>query len=351
MGNENSVYKNDPSFAIPFCAKDRNGRDMFRMFVCGARGVSFNYEPCTKRLQVECGSNNPDLDIINNLITSGWDVNDQEQYDDCGKTALIEAAVHENIDVMKLLVENHNASVDFLDNFNQTALMWAVVCEHENCIRYLLSKGANPNLKNSDGYYPIHLVLEESDNVTSLKHLHKHGADLNLLDADGDSCAHYCAKYNSLESLAYIIDAEASLDIKNYSGESARSIAVRLQHDEIVEMIDDDIDRRSSVASTKTTQEPKENKEDESETLEVPDDRNKLEQGETAGLTTKENEKGGEAKIDETDEKLEVTKEEGVEVEQEEVEKEEANQVEADYSKEVTPKETEKGEVEAGEQN
>ena len=239
MGNSNAgVHKNEPSFALPFCAKDRNGRDMFRMFVCGARGVSFNYEPCTKRLHVESASHDPDLDLIKQLLDSGWEVDDQELYDGCGKTALIEAAINENIDVMKILVEQYNATVDFTDNFNQTALMWAVVCEHEQCVKYLLEKGAKMNETNQDGFYPAHLVLEESDNSHTFELLHKAGAQLDVTDSDGETCVHYCARYDSKNTLAYLIDAGAKLDIKNHKGETARDIAVLLQHDEAVDMLD-----------------------------------------------------------------------------------------------------------------
>ncbi|MDX1959628.1 MAG: hypothetical protein SFU98_13720 [Leptospiraceae bacterium] len=50
-----------------------------------------------------------------------------------------------------------------------------------------LKSGANPNQRNLEGKSPLHLSLEYDDNIKIIKVLLKFGADINILDFDGNN--------------------------------------------------------------------------------------------------------------------------------------------------------------------
>lgn len=66
-----------------------------------------------------------------------------------------------DLDILKLLVENHSADVNFQDNTGQTALHYAVSCGHEEICQYLISKGAIINIQDEDGITALEMCTDE----------------------------------------------------------------------------------------------------------------------------------------------------------------------------------------------
>lgn len=71
-----------------------------------------------------------------------------------GYTALHQAAMDGNVEVAKLLV-SAGAKVDVRDRYRATPLHYAVASSEMGMVRFLLSKGANPRLKNQRGQTAI----------------------------------------------------------------------------------------------------------------------------------------------------------------------------------------------------
>lgn len=74
-------------------------------------------------------------------------VNDKDTY---GRRALLMAACHGHIDVVRWLVE-HDARVDSSDEFGETALLWAAGAGHLEIVRYLVQHCADVNKTNICG--------------------------------------------------------------------------------------------------------------------------------------------------------------------------------------------------------
>ena len=83
------------------------------------------------------------------------------------------AASDGNINAVKALIESGTHVVNEQDNNGYSAIHAAASYGHEELIRYLISNGADVNLKDNDGDTPI-LLCEEPEIFTILK---SYGAD------------------------------------------------------------------------------------------------------------------------------------------------------------------------------
>lgn len=63
--------------------------------------------------------------------------------------------------MLRFLVEDCSADVNFQDNTGQTALHYAVSCGHEDISKYLVSKEAKTNIPDEDGVTPIEMCCGE----------------------------------------------------------------------------------------------------------------------------------------------------------------------------------------------
>jgi ankyrin repeat protein len=92
------------------------------------------------------------LDWAKRLIERGADVNQK------GWTPLHYAATKGNIDIMRLLIENH-AYLDAESPNGTTPLMMAAYYSSPNAVKLMLEEGADPLLKNQDGQTALDMAL------------------------------------------------------------------------------------------------------------------------------------------------------------------------------------------------
>lgn len=113
--------------------------------------------------------------IVFEYLRSGIDVNQIDQY---GFTPLIEAAVVNNTDIAKMLVD-YGANVNLQDMTGNTALHWAAENNNMKLAKLLLNAGANSNAYNFAGQ-PV-LVMPLLRGQTPLKNLlMENGANLEF---------------------------------------------------------------------------------------------------------------------------------------------------------------------------
>ena len=70
--------------------------------------------------------------------------------------------------MVKLLVES-GATVDMKDEDGMTALLTAVMCEHEDIVKLLVDHGADINAEDIDGETPLSLAEGAIKNILSSK--------------------------------------------------------------------------------------------------------------------------------------------------------------------------------------
>ena len=87
---------------------------------------------------------------------------DVNQKNWCGDFPLQIAVVTNDIPAVQVLIDN-GAAVDAKGEDGFTALHWATIKRNHAAIRVLLSRGANPGIKNGFGASPIDIATKSND--------------------------------------------------------------------------------------------------------------------------------------------------------------------------------------------
>lgn len=81
--------------------------------------------------------------------------------DTMGMAPLHWASDRGDLKMLKFLIEDRRADIDFQDETGQTALHYAVSCNHEDICKYLISKNAKINIQDEDGVTALELCSDE----------------------------------------------------------------------------------------------------------------------------------------------------------------------------------------------
>jgi len=96
------------------------------------------------------------------------------------------AAEEGNLQEVKRFIETENVPVDQSDDVGDTALHAATAKGRLDVVKYLLGKGADPNVRNKTGSTPLHkVVLCRHDQMEILKALLKNKADPTIRNGAG----------------------------------------------------------------------------------------------------------------------------------------------------------------------
>jgi ankyrin repeat protein len=179
--------------------------------------------------------------IFKNLLDKGANVNVSNYH---GDTPLSIAVGLGNIPIINLLIEK-GAYVNHLNELGNTLLM--EVCrgviknrkDQNTIISLLLKSGINLNAKNIYGNSAISYSIN-TKNLRLLKHLLKLGADINILDANGNTLVHKIVllalferlKNKELDEIIDILIANGiNPNIRNNDGYTPLHLAVKPAND------------------------------------------------------------------------------------------------------------------------
>ena len=211
---------------------------------------------------------NKKKDVINVLLNAGADPN---IVDVDGDTCLHNAArSYCSTEVLQAII-SHGIDVNATNKKNVTALM--IACEEgkKDAINVLLNAGADPNIADVDGDTCLHnaarsycstevlqaIISHGGDvNATNKKNenalmlacknkkedvinvLLNAGTDLNIADADGDTCLHNAARsYCSTEVLQAIISHGVDVNATNKKNENALILACKNKKEDVINVL------------------------------------------------------------------------------------------------------------------
>lgn len=128
---------------------------------------------------VEAASNG-DLEQVKTLIEKeGIDINARETEYEIGETALIGASTGGQLEVVKYLISK-GADINIKDNDGVTALMMASAKGHLEVVKYLIDNGADINAKASVDTTSL-MVASYYEHLEVVKYLISKGADVNVV--------------------------------------------------------------------------------------------------------------------------------------------------------------------------
>lgn len=144
-------------------------------------------------------------------------------------------------DLMEDVIEILDQNPTLLDQHSPhgfTPLALATHFGNENIVRYLLRKGANPNLASENGYqiYPLFTAIDFNFEGIA-KMLVEADAEVNVMHSSQLTPLHAAAQNGNIEMLILLLERGALVDIQNDFGKTAADLAREKGHLEIAKIL------------------------------------------------------------------------------------------------------------------
>ncbi len=149
-----------------------------------------------------------------------------------------EAASADQLEQVQAMLEDHPDLLDIVSDHGFTPLGMATHFGNEEIARYLLAKGADPNIQSQNGYnvYPLHTAIGSNfDGIAKM--LIEAGAEVNVLQTSRISPLHLAAQNGNIDLIILLLENGASVEIKNDMGKTASDLAAEKGHVEIANIL------------------------------------------------------------------------------------------------------------------
>lgn len=164
-----------------------------------AAGANINKLTKQEESALDIALSRHNLKIVKILLEGGADINNSNEV---GTTSLHLASFSNDVNLLKFLI-SHGANVNVQDGGGSTALHCALVenqgGSHLKIFETLLSNGADPNLKNSDGLTPLQLLVATDCSVEIIELFYKYKADFNAKNEQDATVLHSALTYEATE--------------------------------------------------------------------------------------------------------------------------------------------------------
>ena len=168
------------------------------------------------------------LSTLNNPISIYSDIENK----------LINAIKSGNFDLVKELFQTpFKIDINSQRNNGWTYLHYSVAQGEYDITNFLLENGANPDIKNHIGIYPISFAIRYQ-NIQIVKLLIEYHANVNLLDINGFSPVFLAIQVNNFELFNILLENGADIKMK-CNGFSLMDYAKKLNRGKIVKSIKD----------------------------------------------------------------------------------------------------------------
>jgi ankyrin repeat protein len=160
---------------------------------------------------------------VRSALNEGADV-DATAGDESGNTSLMLAAGFGNVDCVKLLVSK-GANVNSKDKGGWTPLILAVTSRNPACVEFLASHGADVNAVAPSADMSVLKEAIMCGNIDIVKYLLSMGASLEARDRYGWTPLMTAAFLNKPDCVRLFLSKRAILEAKNLKGETALTLA------------------------------------------------------------------------------------------------------------------------------
>jgi ankyrin repeat protein len=128
--------------------------------------------------------------------------------------------------IIDLLLEYEYVDIDDGGQSGYTLLHWAMATSNVTTARFLLSKGANPNVADRNGATPLHVAAYCADKTDVLGLiLEKEQVDINRRDKNGQTVLHYAIRGKRVKNVGYLLENGADPAIRDENGDTPVHLA------------------------------------------------------------------------------------------------------------------------------
>ncbi len=171
-----------------------------------------------------------DTETIKEILGTSYMITDSD-----GNTPIHIAVKEKASSSLIQMLINEGYPVDTRNSDGYTALNYAIEMNYVPTALVLLENGANPfQMIDKKGKNGISLALEKN-NGTMISNIVKYAG--NMTDVQGNTILHYAAKTSSEEMVQKLISYGIDKSVKNISGDTAYTIAVRWRRPEIAALL------------------------------------------------------------------------------------------------------------------
>ncbi|XP_054715452.1 histone-lysine N-methyltransferase EHMT1-like [Uloborus diversus] len=161
-------------------------------------------------LAVESGH----VEVVHYLVKKGALVDFKGEN---GMCSLHLAAKNGNLDILKILMNSRDIDVNSQDDGYWTPIVWASEHDHFHVVRYLLRRGANPNLKDNEGNTGLHWAAFSGSVDICYLYL-DYGCDINAVNELGDTPLHIAARQDAFPCVTLFLSRGVDVSITNKAG-------------------------------------------------------------------------------------------------------------------------------------
>jgi ankyrin repeat protein len=152
-----------------------------------------------------------------------------------GGRSLALAALSDNLDVVKALIEKGAAVNARAGLYNSAPIHWACKNGNLEMLAFLMSRGALIDVLNSAGWTPLATAATRNPDV--VRFLLSKGAPVDQRDGFGFTPLMYAAKSGNAEMVEVFLNAGANATLKAPGGESAADLAVKSKSQETIKLL------------------------------------------------------------------------------------------------------------------
>jgi hypothetical protein len=162
---------------------------------------------------------NKDYKKIEENLKNGQNINDNVMD---GNTMLILGAMQNNIEEVKFALK-HKANIYLTNNEGDTALHWAVSTGNVDMVKLILDSATDKKLsdyinkKDKLGRTALHFASMYKSNSVILNMLLLNHADINSVDLNGQTPAHFAGAYDQWDNLDFLIKKGCNLSLKDHN--------------------------------------------------------------------------------------------------------------------------------------
>ncbi|KAJ7329344.1 hypothetical protein JRQ81_015518 [Phrynocephalus forsythii] len=148
-------------------------------------------------------------EAISNVEDLSRDVT-RKHFGRSGDTLLHYAARHGQLSALRYLVENLQMDMELFNNDYKRPLHEAASMGHRDCVLYLLNRGATRDCLKKADWTPLMMACARR-NLEVIQDLIKHGADPLLKNKDGWNCFHIACREGDPGIIQYLLEVSPGI--------------------------------------------------------------------------------------------------------------------------------------------